>query len=110
MYVVIVHFSVVEGAAGAFREAIFRNAAASLEEPGCRQFDVCFSEDGGRCFLYELYDDRAAYDFHLTTPHFKVFDEVGRPLFTEKRVDHFLLAENPLATLPHPTGRGRHAG
>ena len=52
------------------------NAKVSREtEPGCRQFDVCVEADTGRTFLYELYDDRAAFEAHLASAHFKAFDE-----------------------------------
>ena len=59
-----------------FRRAMIENATASrTREPGCRQFDVCTDpQDQTRVFLYELYDDRAAFDAHLATPHFKEFD------------------------------------
>jgi quinol monooxygenase YgiN len=42
------------------------------DEPGCRQFDVC--TDPGQpdtVFLYELYDDLAAFEAHQTMPHYK---------------------------------------
>ena len=44
-------------------------------EPGCRRFDVAFSdEDRSKVFLYELYDDRAAFEAHQRTEHFRQFD------------------------------------
>jgi autoinducer 2-degrading protein len=55
-----------------FEAAIVENARLSREtEPGCRQFDVCRDpEDAALFFLYELYDDEAAVQAHLATPHF----------------------------------------
>ena len=55
---------------------MLENARASLnDEPGCHQFDVCFAaDDPGRCFLYEVYTDRGAFDAHLGMAHFKAFD------------------------------------
>ena len=43
---------------------VIANARASVEhEPGCSQFDVCVDpKDKSRIFLYEIYDDRAAFD------------------------------------------------
>jgi len=93
MYVVAVLFEIQDGHAADFNDAILRNAAASRQEPGCKQFDVAFSEDGLACFLYELYDDRAAFDAHLATPHFLKFREATEPwtlnfrLETYKRVE-----------------------
>ena len=98
MYVVTVLFEMkLEHAAG-FRAAIMRNAAASLhEEPGCHRFDVCFSEDGARCFLYELYDDRAAFDAHTQTAHFKEFDRTTTEMIVNKKLETYLLMPNPHA-------------
>jgi (4S)-4-hydroxy-5-phosphonooxypentane-2,3-dione isomerase len=96
MLVVTVHFTLVPGAEQAFRAAILQNAASSLREPGCRQFDVAFTPDERRCFLYELYDDAAAFDAHHETPHFKHFATVSGPMVSEKRLETFVLAPNPL--------------
>ncbi len=103
MYVVTVFFDLIEpehegfSRPGGFRESVLRNAAASLGEPGCSRFDVAFSPDGLRCLLYEVYDDRAAFDFHLTTPHFKDFDRVSQPLVRNKRSEKFELVANPFS-------------
>lgn len=91
MYVVSVTFELAEGAFPAFREAINRNAAESRKEPGCHQFDVAFSADQKRCFLYELYSDRAAFDFHHATPHFAVFDSLAKPLTAAKKAEFWAL-------------------
>ena len=48
--------------AEAFRDRVRRQATDSLEEPGCRRFDVwCDTGDCSRVFLFEIYDDRAAF-------------------------------------------------
>jgi quinol monooxygenase YgiN len=71
----------------AFRQAMVENATASrTREPGCRQFDVCESADGAEIFLYEIYDDEAAFKAHLATDHFKQFDARTTPWCAEKRV------------------------
>lgn len=76
MYVVIVDFKIKPDRVQQFMPLMIENARASREtEPGCRQFDVCVDpKDRGAVFLYELYDDRAAFDAHLATAHFKRFD------------------------------------
>ena len=91
MYVVTVLFEIAPGALQAFRAEIRRNAAASLDEAGCSRFDVCFSPDGARCFLYEIYDDDAAFEVHKQTPHFHAFDQASAPLVTSKKVEIYLL-------------------
>ena len=91
MYVIIVDFEIDPEQIDAFLPLMRENASASArDEPGCRQFDVCHDPDPlGHVFLYEVYDDRAAFDAHLSTPHFMSFDaatagmiisKTGRPL------------------------------
>lgn len=88
MYVIIVDFEIEEGQIDAFMPLMTENAAASLrDEPGCQQFDVCRDpEDPGRVFLYELYDDSAAFEAHLGMPHFKSFDAATRDMIRSKTV------------------------
>lgn len=76
MYIVTVEFEVHREHTEAFREAMMQQAANSLAlEVACRQFDVCFdAEDATKCFLYEKYDDGAAFETHLASEHFKQFE------------------------------------
>jgi quinol monooxygenase YgiN len=73
--VILVEFLVKPEFASKFGKLIAANAKASVErEPGCRRFDVLQSPAEPRDFwLYEIYDDEAAFDFHLKTRHFKAF-------------------------------------
>jgi (4S)-4-hydroxy-5-phosphonooxypentane-2,3-dione isomerase len=68
----VVEFHIRSEFIGDFAAAIEDNARASREtEPGCRQFDVCRDPaDASLFFLYELYDDEAAVQAHLQSPHF----------------------------------------
>lgn len=72
----------------AFARAIEVNARASREaEPGCRQFDVCRDPaDEQLFFLYELYDDEAAIQAHLRTPHFLAMDSQTAGWVQSKKV------------------------
>ena len=94
MYIVTVEFDLDPGSAAPFMEAIFENAQASKAlEAGCRQFDVCVSEeDPANVFLYEVYDDRAAFEAHLATEHYKVFDTRVRGWVTNKRARFYCKA------------------
>ena len=91
MYVVTVEFDVRAEMAPAFRAAMIANATASRrDEPGCRQFDVCADPaEPASIFLYELYDDRAAFDAHLASDHFRRFDEETRDWIAGKAVRLF---------------------
>jgi (4S)-4-hydroxy-5-phosphonooxypentane-2,3-dione isomerase len=86
-FVVTVVFEAKPAFHETFREAIVANAQASRAcEPGCRRFDVCESADGSRIFLYEVYDDEAAFQAHLATDHYLHFSERATPWVAEKRV------------------------
>ncbi len=42
--------------------------------------------DADRVFLYEVYDDAAAFDAHKRTPHFAAFDRDSVPFVAAKVV------------------------
>ena len=88
MYVITVELEIDATKLDAFLPLMAQNAAASVrDEPGCRQFDVCQDPDKpARMFLYEVYDDRAAFDAHLATPHFIAFDEATTGMIISKTV------------------------
>jgi quinol monooxygenase YgiN len=77
MYVVTVEFDIAPEHRPAFLDAVKQQANDSLSrEAACRHFDVCSIENGDDeiVFLYELYDDRAAFDLHLASEHFLSFN------------------------------------
>ena len=92
MFAVTVLFKIREGDLAAFLPLMTENAAASLKsEPACRQFDVC--TDPARpdeVFLYEIYDDEAAFKIHLETAHFKSFDAAVADMVQDKTVRTYL--------------------
>lgn len=91
MYAVTVHFSIYEHAIADFLPQMLENARASLrEEPGCHRFDVCWNDaDPGEIFLYEIYDDRPAFDAHLASSHFLRFDAAVADMVSAKAVKTF---------------------
>ena len=76
MFAVVVTFEIKPGAMPSFLPAMTDNAQTSLaSEPECHRFDVCTDQTRpNEVFLYELYSDRAAFDAHLASAHFKAFD------------------------------------
>jgi quinol monooxygenase YgiN len=90
-FVIVVDFKVKPGQMAEFRQLIDDNARASVrDEPGCSRFDVCADrKDAERILLYEIYDDRAAFDAHLKTRHFAVFNEASAPLVADKIVAEY---------------------
>lgn len=93
-FVITVSFRLKPGTMAAFRPLIDANATASCRnEPGCRRFDVLVPpDDRDHVFLYEIYDDRAAFDAHLRTAHFAAFDRGSAELIAEKTVNIYDLA------------------
>ena len=88
MYLVTVTFDVAPDHATAFLPRVQQQAADSLTEPGCQRFDVWQSPgDPARIFLYEIYDDRAAFDAHLASPHFLAFDAEVASWVSSKTVE-----------------------
>ena len=79
-YVITVTFNLKPGMRDRFLQFVRDNAAKSLRnEVGCRRFDVCVPRDGAmRVFLYEIYDDEAAFNAHLATSHFQAFAEATK--------------------------------
>jgi quinol monooxygenase YgiN len=88
LFVVVVEFQLKPGARSQFRGLIDANADASVrDEPGCLQFDVLEPEgDADRVLLYEIYVDRFAFDAHLKTEHFRVFNDAAGALCLSKSV------------------------
>lgn len=86
--VIIAEFEVRPEAIDAFLEQAVVDAAQSVaREPGCRQFDVAVAEDQpNRVVLYEIYDDQAAFDGHLATPHFATFRDAIEPMVLSRQV------------------------
>lgn len=88
MYVVCVTFKIKNGCIDQFMPLMLENAKTSIdEEPQCHQFDVCLDEgDKSMIFLYELYNNEAAFKDHLASPHFKEFDAAVGDMIAEKKV------------------------
>jgi quinol monooxygenase YgiN len=86
MLVVHVHIRVKPENLDAFLAETRRNAAASLEEPGVRRFDVLQDEaDDAHVVLNEVYVDQAAADAHKQTSHYARWQETVADMMTEPR-------------------------
>ncbi|WP_299191547.1 putative quinol monooxygenase [uncultured Litoreibacter sp.] len=91
MFAVTVTFTIKEGQMDAFLPLILKNARASVkDEPGCRQFDVCTDPSHpNTVFLYELYDDEAAFEAHHQMPHYKDTGPAVAGLVADKQLRTF---------------------
>lgn len=93
-FVVMVDFALKPGSRTAFRALVDANARTSVsKEASCRRFDVV--EPEGRpdtVLLYEIYDDRPAFDRHLASDHYRTFLRESEPLCAGKTITTGTLA------------------
>jgi quinol monooxygenase YgiN len=96
-FTVIAEFEVPTEHRQEFLELCRFDAERSLQdEAGCQQFDVNTSEDNPNLIaLYEIYDDRAAFDVHTTMPHFATFSEGLERLGVQKIQVRFFIRQYP---------------
>mgnify|MGYP000983961303 CR=1 FL=1 len=85
-FVLLVEFQVKPESLARFNEMINVNASASVQtEPGCRQFDVTHAaDDPCHVFLYEVYDDEAAFSAHMGMSHTKTFLDAAKAMITKQ--------------------------
>ena len=88
-YINAVELDIVPAEYETFKVAVLANAAASVKEPGCRQFDVLFEDaDPHHVLLYEVYDSAAALEAHRATAHFKTYWETTAPMIAKRVARH----------------------
>jgi (4S)-4-hydroxy-5-phosphonooxypentane-2,3-dione isomerase len=73
-YINAVDLDLVPSERDKFLEAIAEDAAATIKEPGCLQFDVLvLANDPNHLFLYEVYESEAAFRAHRESDYFKKY-------------------------------------
>jgi (4S)-4-hydroxy-5-phosphonooxypentane-2,3-dione isomerase len=87
-YAVTVDFFLHPGTMGRFLPLMLDNAEKSRTlEPGCHRFDVLLpAGESDRVFLYEIYQDEAAFQAHLKTTHFLEFDAATRACIKDRKI------------------------
>lgn len=88
MFTVMVRFEIWSHSVAKFEDLVLRQAENSLAlEDDCSVFDVVHDvADPSVFYLYELYSDRAAFDVHLVSEHFKQFDQTAQAMVARKEV------------------------
>lgn len=88
MFAVCVEIVVKPDCLTEFMPLMLAQADKSLaKEPECHHFDVCAdSAAPEKVFLHELYTNKAAFEAHLATPHFKEFDSAVASMLQSKAV------------------------
>jgi (4S)-4-hydroxy-5-phosphonooxypentane-2,3-dione isomerase len=85
-----VEYDVVPGQVDNFLAALKENGAASVKEPGCREFNVSVSQkDPNHVLLYEVYNDAAAAEAHAATDHFKKYKAATAGMTTKREAKSY---------------------
>ena len=96
-YAITVDFIIKEEYLADFMKRVQENAIASVrDEPQCYRFDILTPTDThqNHVFLYEIYETLEAFEHHLTTQHFKLFDQATAHMVVAKTPHGFLVTEN----------------
>jgi (4S)-4-hydroxy-5-phosphonooxypentane-2,3-dione isomerase len=65
--------------------ALKENAAASVHEPGCHEFNILVSQkDPNHVLIFEVYDDAAAALAHRETDHFKKYAATTKDMVAKR--------------------------
>jgi (4S)-4-hydroxy-5-phosphonooxypentane-2,3-dione isomerase len=68
-----------------FLLAIEEDAAATVKEPGCLQFDVLMlANDPNHLFLYEVYENEAAFRAHRKADYFKKYESTTAKMVAKR--------------------------
>jgi (4S)-4-hydroxy-5-phosphonooxypentane-2,3-dione isomerase len=87
VYVNAVDLVIIPSEMSKFVEAIKENGAASVKEPGCREFNaLVIANRPNHVFLFEVYDNAAALEAHRNTDHFKKFAATTANMIADRNV------------------------
>ena len=74
MFVNAVDLDIVPAERDNYLAAIKENSMAAIQEPGGKQFDILvLASDPNHMFLYEVYENEAAFQAHRASEHFKKY-------------------------------------
>jgi len=92
MFAITVDFEIKSEFVNKFRNRVLQQAKDSLNnEEKCLIFDVCFDEKKtNKVFLYEIYQDKDAFDYHLKSDHYLSFDEDVKNWVAKKIVNQLI--------------------
>jgi quinol monooxygenase YgiN len=90
VFVVVAKYTVKSGQEAAVERILRELTPLSRAEPGCRTYQAQRSlDEPGVFLLYETYDDRAAYQAHTETEHFRRLVLEGAVPLLERRERSF---------------------
>lgn len=95
MFAVVVKFRINPGQMETFLGHMRVNASSSLrDEPGCHRFDICTDPTRpDELFLYELYENEAAFEAHQKMPHFAAMGLAAKGLVADRSLTTWSVVE-----------------
>ena len=67
-----------------FMDAATADAKASMQDPGCREFNIAVSQTNPQHVLFfEVYDNAAALDAHQATDHYKAYQAATKSIVNQ---------------------------
>jgi (4S)-4-hydroxy-5-phosphonooxypentane-2,3-dione isomerase len=86
-YINIVDLNIEPAELASFLEAAKENAAASVKDPGCREFNIVVSRtDPNNIVFFEVYDNEAALDVHRATDHYKKYQAAAASMVASRNL------------------------
>jgi (4S)-4-hydroxy-5-phosphonooxypentane-2,3-dione isomerase len=77
---------IVPAQIAAFMAAAESHAAASVQDGGCREFDITvLGSDANHVMLFEVYDNAAALTAHRATDHFKAYETATKDMVAQRQ-------------------------
>jgi len=87
LHIHAVDLDIVPAEIDKYLAALKENGAASVKEPGCREFDITVSQkDPNHVFIFEVYDSAAAAQAHRETEHFKKYAGITKDMVAKREV------------------------
>ena len=78
-----------KGAIKSYLQLAHQHKARVLKnEPGCQQFDILIPDDfENRVHLFEVYDDEAALQIHMTSDYMQMYRETSAPMLANRHIN-----------------------
>ena len=87
LFVAAIDLDIVPAEIEKFKAALKENAAASVKEPGCREFNIhLLASNPNHIFIYEVYDNEAVAQAHRQTDHFKKYAAATANMVAKREV------------------------
>ena len=87
LFVAAIDLDIVPAEIEKFKAALKENAAASVKEPGCREFNIhVLASNPNHIFIYEVYDNEATSQAHRQTDHFKKYAATTANMVAKREV------------------------